>query len=64
LIEVLTMKKNIQVDYNQHYESVLTTEEDLEKVKALDFLHYFSDLIIKYSHQIEMNLRSKSEETT
>lgn len=58
------MKKNIQIDYNQHYESVLTTEEDLEKVKASDFLHYFSDLIIKYSPQIEMNLKSKSEEST
>lgn len=58
------MKKNIQLDYKQHYESVLTTEVDLEEVKALDFLHCFSDLIIKYSNQIEMNLRSKSEETT
>jgi hypothetical protein len=57
------MKKNIQLDYNQHYESVLTNEEDLEKVKASDFLHYFSDLIIKHSNQIEKLLRSKSEES-
>jgi predicted solute-binding protein len=60
---IVKMKKNTQVDYNQHYESVLATEEDLEKVKASDFLHYFSDLIIKYSHQIELQLRSESEES-
>jgi len=58
------MKNNIQIDYNEHYESVLTTKEDLEKVKASDFVHYFTDLIIKYSNQIEMNLKSNSEELT
>lgn len=58
------MKKHIQVDYNQHYDSVLAVEEDLEKVKASDFLHCFAELIIKYSNQIETNLRSKSEEST
>jgi hypothetical protein len=60
---VLGMKKNIQIDYNQHYESVLTTNEDLEKIKASDFLHYFSDLIIKYSNQIEEKIRNKGEDS-
>jgi hypothetical protein len=58
------MRRNIQVDYNQHYKSVLATEEDLNKVKASDFLHYFSDLIIKYSNQIEQQLTIESEEST
>ncbi|MEA3321470.1 MAG: hypothetical protein U9Q88_15780 [Bacillota bacterium] len=53
------MKKNKPVDYHHHYESVLTTEQDLEKVKASDFLHNFSDLIIKYSSQLEEQLRNK-----
>jgi hypothetical protein len=57
------MKKNIHVDYNKHYESVLTFEEDCEKIRASDFLHCFSDLIIKHSNQLEKLLRSKSEET-
>ncbi|WP_417898467.1 hypothetical protein ABN702_20550 [Bacillus haimaensis] len=55
------MKKNRPVDYHQHYESVLTTERDLVKVKASDFLHNFSDLIIKYSSQIEEQLRNKTK---
>jgi hypothetical protein len=58
------MKKNIQVDYNQHYKAALMGKGDLEKIKASDFLHYFSDLIIKHSHQLEINLKSKSEEST
>ena len=56
------MKKNIPVDYNQHYRSVLTSEKDLEKVKASDFLHNFADLIIKYSSHIEKQLKKESEE--
>ncbi|WP_176483794.1 hypothetical protein [Bacillus sp. FJAT-45066] len=52
------MKKNIQLDYNQHYETVLATKEDLEKIKANDFLHYFSDLIIKYSNQMEDKMKN------
>lgn len=55
------MKKNIQLDYNQHYEKVLATKEDLEKIKATDFLHYFSDLIIKYSNQVEDKMKSRKE---
>lgn len=57
------MKKNIQIDYNQYYETALVRQEDLEKIKATDFLHYFSDLIIKYSSQIENQIKSKNEET-
>lgn len=56
------MKENLELDYNQHYEKVLATKEDLEKIKASDFLHYFSDLIIKYSNEIEHRMKSKSEE--
>jgi hypothetical protein len=56
------MKRNILVDYNQHYRSVLTSEKDLEKVKASDFLHNFADLIIKYSSHIEKQLKKESEE--
>ena len=56
------MKRNIPVDYNQHYRSVLTSEKDLEKVKASDFLHNFADLIIKYSSHIEKQLKKESEE--
>ena len=57
------MKKNIQLDYNQHYKTVLATKEDLKKIKANDFLHYFSDLIIKYSNQMEDKMKSRSEES-
>jgi hypothetical protein len=57
------MKTNIQLDYNQHYKSVLATKEDLEKIKAIDFLHYFSDLVIKYSNQIEDKMKSRSEDS-
>jgi hypothetical protein len=56
------MKRNIPVEYNQHYRSVLTSEKDLEKVKASDFLHNFADLIIKYSSHIEKQLEKESEE--
>jgi hypothetical protein len=55
------MKRNIPVEYNQHYRSVLTSEKDLEKVKASDFLHNFADLIIKYSSHIEKQLEKESE---
>lgn len=57
------MKKHIQLECNQHYKSVLATKEDLEKIKATDFLYYFSDLIIKYSNQIEDKMKSRSEES-
>lgn len=57
------MKKNIQIDYNQHYETALVSQEDMEKIKASDFLHYFSDLIIKYSSQIENKMKNKNEGT-
>jgi hypothetical protein len=57
------MKRNIPVNYNQHYRSVLTSEKDLEKVKASDFLHNFADLIIKYSSHIEKQLKKESEES-
>jgi hypothetical protein len=55
------MKNNIQFDYHQHYEKVLARREDLEKIKASDFLHYFSELIIKHSNQIEDKMKSRSE---
>jgi hypothetical protein len=57
------MKDNLELDYNQHYEKILATKEELEKIKASDFLQYFSDLIIKYSNQIEDKMKCKSEES-
>ncbi|MBT2683370.1 hypothetical protein [Bacillus sp. ISL-37] len=57
------MKESLQLDYNQHYEKVLATNEESEKIKAADFLHYFSDLIIKYSNQIEDKMKSRSEDS-
>ena len=57
------MKKNSQLDYNQHYEKVLATKEDLVQIKASDFLHYYADLIVKYSNQMENKMKSRSEES-
>ena len=57
------MKENLELDYNKHYEKILATKEELAKIKASDFLHYFSDLIIKYSNQIEEKMKCKSEES-
>lgn len=50
------MEKDLSsIDYNAHYDSLLVTKEDTGKIKASDFLHYFSELIIKYSNDIEKN---------
>ncbi|WP_214482843.1 hypothetical protein [Bacillus sp. SM2101] len=57
------MKKNLQVDYNQHYKTTLVVDRDIEKIKASEFKYYFSELIIKYSYQLATNLKSKSEES-
>ncbi|WP_096271307.1 hypothetical protein [Paucisalibacillus globulus] len=57
------MKNNNQLDYTKHYESVLATKDDMEKIKASDFLHYFSELIIKYSNQIENKMKNRNEGT-
>ncbi|MFT4414521.1 hypothetical protein ACLM5H_11745 [Fredinandcohnia humi] len=57
------MKENLELDYNQHYDKILATKEELKKIKASDFLQYFSDLIIKYSNQLEDKIKCKSEES-
>ena len=58
------MNKEVQLDYNQHYKNKLATKEELEKIRASDFLHFYSELIIKYSNQLEEKLRTESEEIT
>ncbi|SEP61739.1 hypothetical protein SAMN05216232_0366 [Virgibacillus subterraneus] len=57
------MKKNIQLDYKQHYAKALATEDELKEIKAIDFLNYFGELIIKYSNQMENKMKSKREES-
>lgn len=47
------MSKSIIHDYNQHYETTLAKKEDLHKIKAADFMSYFSNLIIKYANKLE-----------
>lgn len=44
---------NNKHDYNEYYETMLARKEDLHKIKAADFLSYYSDLIIKYSDSLE-----------
>ncbi|MFA1819737.1 hypothetical protein ACDX78_05990 [Virgibacillus oceani] len=43
--------KNI-LDYKEHYKSILTIKSDKAE-KASNFLQLFSDLIVKYTNQIE-----------
>ncbi|SET23915.1 MULTISPECIES: hypothetical protein [Bacillaceae] len=58
------MKKENKFDYNAHYESILAIEEDSGKIKASDFLEFLSDLIIKYSNDLEMKLLQGKEGTS
>ncbi|MBT2687276.1 hypothetical protein J7I93_03675 [Bacillus sp. ISL-47] len=47
------MNRNINFDYTSHYESVLLTKDEIGKVKAAEFINFFSDLVLKYHDDIE-----------
>ncbi|MTW88377.1 hypothetical protein F3157_22650 [Virgibacillus dakarensis] len=56
------MKKNKDLlDYNAYYESILSTEDDVGKVNASDFIEHFSELIIKHSATLENKFLRKGD---
>ncbi|SIR56398.1 hypothetical protein SAMN05880580_1396 [Priestia flexa] len=47
------MQKNLNLDYKSHYDSVLLTKDDMGRVMAADFINFLSDLLLKYSNDID-----------
>jgi hypothetical protein len=52
------MDKNNSFDY---YDSVLITKEDIGKVMSANFLNLLSDLIFKYSDDINFKIQNRKE---
>lgn len=55
------MKNKNELNYNEHYESILSIEKDQGKINAYDFINFFSELVIKHSATIENKTISQGE---
>mgnify|MGYP006899962802 CR=1 FL=1 len=55
------MDKNNSFDYKTYYDSVLITKEDIGKVMSANFLNLLSDLIFKYSDDINFKIQNRKE---
>lgn len=53
------MKKDTFLDYNSYFESILTLEKEPQEIKATQFLHFLSDLVLKYKTNIETSYLHK-----
>lgn len=57
------MKKDTSLDYNSYFESILTLEKEPQEIKATQFLHFLSDLVLKYKTNIETSCLHKRGES-